>query len=169
MRGRSLHACCESRRNWGRLIWYTIVPSKMSWQRAVAHVAVIIWVALHTIHWCHIRIWRSRKVSSRWRCWHWRSIIWIWLSIGTLSAGSVISWTSSKSSSSCSSSLFNGSCVMILMACQSSSSCESLLTICIWALVWTLSRMDTSVSSKRAGITERLFNVSVKHTNSSRQ
>lgn len=47
--------------------------------------------------------------------------------------------------------------MMILVACQSGSSGESLLTIGIWALVWTLSGMNAPMSSKRTGITKGLL------------
>lgn len=47
--------------------------------------------------------------------------------------------------------------MMILVACQSGSSSESLLTVGIWALVWTLSRMDAPMSSKRTRVTKGLF------------
>lgn len=53
-------------------------------------------------------------------------------------------------------SIFNRSGMMVLMAGESGPSCESLLTVCVGALVRSLSGMDTAMTSQRAGVTERL-------------
>jgi len=43
---------------------------------------------------------------------------------------------------------------MILMTREGGATSERLLTISVWALVWTFSGMDSPVTSERAGIAE---------------
>ena len=50
---------------------------------------------------------------------------------------------------------------MILMTREGGATSERLLTISVWALVWTFSGMDSPVTSERAGIAEWLFLESV--------
>ena len=49
---------------------------------------------------------------------------------------------------------------MILMPSQGRTTSKGFLTVCIRALVRSFSRMDPTMSCERAGITERLQNVS---------
>lgn len=55
------------------------------------------------------------------------------------------------------SSLLNSASVMILMACQSSTARERLLTICVGAFVRSLARMNAAMSGQRGGIAEGLY------------
>lgn len=45
--------------------------------------------------------------------------------------------------------LLNRTGVVVLMARQSCAASERLLAVCVWAFVWSLSRMDPAVSSQR--------------------
>jgi hypothetical protein len=68
--------------------------------------------------------------------------------------------TRGEGSSRSSSSLFHSARVVVLVTRQSGATRKSLLTIGVWALVRALSRVNTTVTRQRAGITERLQRVS---------
>jgi len=69
--------------------------------------------------------------------------------------------TRSKGRSGGSRGLLDGTSVVILVTSQGRPACKGLLAVGVWALVRSLSRVDTSMSGKGARVAERLVVESV--------
>lgn len=142
---------------WLRLRHVVVVVAEMRRERAVGHVGVFIRVALHSVQWCQLRVWRKRDVAliGRW-CRHWRAILRVALAIRAWTTSSDASTPAGQCCGSCSCSFLHGSSVVVLVTRQSCSARKRLLAIRIRTLIWTLSGMNSSMSGQRTRITEWL-------------